>query len=366
MLRADAQVSASHSFMPYDEFERIQQPGFYLEENAIFIFLCDDEAANGATRKVFEDRLEIFGHVKKNVRVVELPPRADDGGDDVAAKTRRALRDFAAHFGVGPGPVSRCPAAVYVPRWLSVPETLETNSYEVTFDLDPSDDHLIKWMWHHLDIKARSVFHNQGPDAVRVFWYDPTHKKEWPSFALRPGEKVSRDTRLGHQFYLRKRIGMDVSEASYEVKHTETLVRIHKDKIDWYELWSADPDHPETAELGDADVGDEEKQQHMLRGSVKFRRRRFRLPVFRMANPALVMQAVVGSMIVVLILALLIISTAVRLAQLVRGSMRSGRMASRYGGGGGGLLGLSIGDIQRRAAFASTGVSSAFRKTHRG
>ena len=89
---------------------------------------------------------------------------------------------------------------------------------QVTFDLEFTSAHLIEWIWHHLDIKGYIIFKSHTNNTVDVFWQDPIHKRDWPSFTIKPKATEKRNVVLGHKFYLRKKERSHILESTYTVR----------------------------------------------------------------------------------------------------------------------------------------------------
>ncbi|GAB5371416.1 hypothetical protein AAMO2058_001578000 [Amorphochlora amoebiformis] len=295
-------IIENHNFMDDEHFAKIQDFKYILENNYILIFRCDVTEEEQKKWASLESNFNVFGEAKSNIRMVNL----DIAGED--------LKKLAKDFGIGERGRG-CPTAVYLPRWLSLKESISTNSYEITRDLSFDDDHLIQWIWHHMDIKAYAEFESHIDDTIEVFWADPIHKKEWPTFTLKPQAREKRNVQLGHQFFFRKRKGRKLAEATFTVSRTWVHLEVQESKIDWIEMWADDPDHPEKMALAKSG----ENPPGIIRGSSVFQRRRGRHLQFHFrGNPALVVQAFLGSLIGAVMLLLFIISTIVRFLALMR------------------------------------------------
>mmetsp|Transcript_12711 Transcript_12711/g.23055 ORF Transcript_12711/g.23055 Transcript_12711/m.23055 type:complete len:350 (+) Transcript_12711:17-1066(+) len=323
-----------HSFMDDAQFKKIQEKKYVLEENAVFIFRCPSSTEEEL--KKLDSDFEIFGDKKQHVRIVDLSNEKDSDSNKLAQK-----------FGIGQ---SSCPSAVYIPRWLSLSESVSTSSFERTQDLNFDQNHLIQWIWHHMDIKGYSVFKSHTNRTVEVFWQDPIHKRDWPSFTLRPKAVEKRNVVLGHQFYLRTTVKNHVMEAKYVVRTTESFLDVYDDGIHWYEAWAKDPDHPEKFEI---EIENEHSVAYpqLRSGTRKFERRnRRRLRLRFHGSPALFIQALVGSMVGVMMIFLFIVSTIVRFVKL----MLDGFDPSKARG------------FSRHAMYANNPNLRAFLKRHNG
>jgi len=301
----DMKDRIKHSFMTEEAFEKIQERSYILENDVIVLFLAakmkEDETV------MLEAGFEIFGKEKQNMKVVNL------GGGNEHLKLAQKL-------GIDP---ASCPAAVYFPKWLTMKESISTQSFQVTRDVDFAQEHLIQWIWHHMDIKGYIVFKSHTNQTVDVFWNDPIHKREWPSFTLKPRSSEKRNVVLGHQFQIRKRVGREVMEVKYVVRTTEGFVDVGDRQIHWYEGWAEDPDHPDKSaitEPGAQSTGADKIIGHALtKGVARFRRRmgrHFRYHIH--GNPALFLQAMLGSMVGVMMISMFIVSTIVRFMALLR------------------------------------------------